>query len=352
MSSLEERLRSRIQAGGPIPFRDFMEEALYGEGGYYNRPELAIGRSGDFVTGSSYSPLFGRATSRLLRRLDRVLEAPAELLEAGYGGGEHLRAVLEVLEDHTKRRVRGWERHPRPLPPGAGAVERLEDIAPGEIEGLLFSYELFDAQPVHRLVGRQGEDPGELWVDWSSAKGFELRPGKLTDPGLVELLGERVELQEGQIADLSPAWRPLYRQLASRLGRGLVVTCDYGFEIERLLDPRIRFHGTLACYREHRVHRNPFLAVGEQDLTAHVDFTALREEGERQGLETLAFTRQARWLAACGIFEELVEASDATRLEAMTLLDGKGMGEEIRVLVQGRGVAAGDLFDLELLGRR
>lgn len=352
MSLLEERLRGRILADGPLPFRDFMEEALYGEGGYYSRPELSIGRSGDFVTGSSYSPLFGCATGRLLRRLDRVLNRPAELLEAGYGGGEHLRAVVEALGDHGRRRIRGWERQPRPLPPGTGAVGRLEEIKAGEIEGLIFSYELFDAQPVHRLVGREGEGPGELWVDWSEAHGFVVRLGQLTDPGLVKLLGDRVGLREGQIADLSPDWRPLYRQLASRLGKGLLVTCDYGFEIDRLLDPRVRFYGTLACYRHQRVHRNPFLAVGEQDLTAHVDFTALREEGERQGLETLAFTRQARWLAACGIFAELGEASDATRRQALTLLDGKGMGEEIRVLVQGRGVVVGDLFDLELLGGR
>ncbi|MEE8138900.1 MAG: SAM-dependent methyltransferase [Thermoanaerobaculia bacterium] len=350
MSSLSDRLRQRILSDGPIPFSEFMEEALYGEGGYYRRRDLPIGRSGDFVTGASLSPLFGQATAWLLRRLDRVLGSPAELLEAGYGNGEHLRAVLESLEGAASRRVRGWETTPRPLHDGAEPVGHLDEIDCGEIEGLIFSYELFDAQPVHRLIGREGSEPGELWVHWSEDAGFELEPGELSEFGLAALIEHGPALGPGQIADLSSAWRPLYRRLASRLGRGLVVTCDYGFEIERLLDPRVRFYGTLACYRSQTVHRNPMVAVGQQDLTAHVDFSALREEGERLGLETLAFTRQARWLAACGIFEGLEAADQVARLDAMTLLDPDGMGEEIRVLVQGRGVETRALFDLDLLG--
>ena len=347
MSLVSERLRGRIRSYGPIPFAEFMEEALFGEGGYYRRADLAIGPSGDFVTGSSLSPLFGRATARLLLRLDRALGRSAELLEAGYGDGRHLQAVLEAPE---ARVVRGWERFPRPLPEGARRVECLEEINRGEIEGLIFSYELFDAQPVHRLVGRKGGELGELWVDLGESGDYELRPGELSDPGLSALVKDSPALEPGQIADLSPAWRPLYRRLASRLGRGLVVTCDYGFEIERLLDPRVRFHGTLACYRRQTVHRNPLVDIGAQDLTAHVDFSALREEGERLGLRTLAFARQARWLAACGIFEGLESADQATRIDAMTLLDPEGMGEETRVLVQGRGVETRALFDPELLG--
>ena len=352
MSSVGERLCRRIRSDGPIRFAEFMEEALYGEGGYYRQGELPIGRSGDFVTGSSFSPLFGQATAQLLRRLDCVLGSAAELLEAGYGKAEHLRAVLDALNDPGSRTVRGWEKAPRPLPGGARQIAHLEEVDCGEIDGLIFSYELFDAQPVHRLIGREGCTLGELWVHWSDNGGLELQPGDLSEPGLAKLAAGAPTLRPGQIADLSPNWRPLYRRLASRLGRGLVVTCDYGFEIERLLDPRVRFHGTLACYRRQTVHRDPLVEVGEQDLTAHVDFSGLREEGERLGLETLAFTRQARWLAACGIFEGLDAADQAVRLGAVELLDPGGMGEEIRVLVQGRGVEGGELFDLEVLGGR
>jgi SAM-dependent MidA family methyltransferase len=349
MTAVEERLRDRIRSDGPIPFAVFMEEALYGEGGYYTRNNLAIGTDGDFVTGSSYSPLFGEATARTLHRLDGVLGRPADFLEAGYGSGTHLLAMMESLGEDGDRGVWGWDRYPRSLPAPARSIGHLDEIDGGVVDGLILSYELFDALPVHRLIRRQ-QGLGELWVDLGEDDSFRFVEGELSEPGLSRLLelGES-SLEPGQIADLAPGWRPLYRQLAERLGRGLLVTFDYGFELPRLLDPRVRYHGTLACYRRQRVHRDPFMQIGEQDLTAHVDFTALRAAGEDVGLETIAFTPQARWLGASGIFEGLEEAPPGRRLEAMTLLDPGGMGEEIRVLVQGRGVDPAEIFDLETL---
>ena len=328
-TALAQRMRDRIREGGAIPFARFMEEALYGEGGYYARPELPIGEEGDFVTGSTHSPLFGRATARLLRSLDDSSAGTADYLEAGFGGGIHLAEVAA----RAGGRVLGWDRIERPVPKGA---ERLGD--PGElgdrsIDGLIFSYELFDALPVHRLVGRR-QGLRELFVGLTPDGGFDWREGDLSDPRLAELPG--AELEEGQIADLAPGWRPLYRELARLLGRGLLVTCDYGFEAERLLDPRIRKHGTLACYRDQHVHRNPLLEPGSQDLTAHVDFSALIEEGEAAGLTTVALTRQAPWLAACGTLDEISDRPADERIQAIQLMDLSGMGEEIRVLVQSR----------------
>ena len=335
-------ISDRLRAALPLPFATFMEEALYGEGGYYRREDLAIGEAGDFVTGSSLSALFGRATARLLQRLDALLGRPAGLLEAGYGTGAHLAHLLSALPETERaaRRIWGWDRVARRIPEGATPVADLAELPDGGIDGLIFSYELFDALPFHRLIGRVDGSVGELWVDRGADGGdFAWREGELSDPALLALLRDPdVELQPGQIADLAPGWAPLYTGLARKLGRGLLVTCDYGYERERLLDPRVRKHGTLACYSRHRVHRNPFVLVGEQDLTAHVDFTALQRAGEAAGLTTFAFTRQALWLAASGLFEDLQEAPAETRVAAMTLLDGEGMGEDIRVLVQARGI--------------
>lgn len=344
---MRSRLRDRIRTTGPLPFADFMEEALYGEGGYYSREDLPIGEAGDFVTGASFSPLFGRVTARLLARLDRVLGRPAELFEAGYGSGVHLGNVVSSLLEGDNRRVRAWDRVVRTVPAGVERVDSLDEA--GEVEGLIFSYELFDALPVHRLIGRADGGIGELRVDLQEDE-FVWREGGLSDPELLGALREPdVTLRPGQVADMAPGWGPLYRDLARRLRRGLLVTCDYGFERERLFDPRVRLHGTLACYTRQRVHRNPFVLVGEQDLTAHVDFTTLIRAGEEAGLTTVALTRQALWLTACGLFEELQEADVATRHSAMALLDGEGMGEEIRVLVQARGVEIEKVFDPTLL---
>lgn len=327
-----------------------MEEALYGEGGYYNRQSLAIGPAGDFVTGASYSELFGRATARLLERLGRVLGRPADLLEAGCGDGRHLGAVASSAPEGS--RLWGWDRVRRPLPDGVGALANLDEL-PAPIEGLVFSYELFDALPVHRLVGRDDRSVGELWVVRGEDGRLAWDSGELSRPELADLLGSE-SLEPGQVADLAPGWVPLYRRLARSLGRGLLVTCDYGYERPRLLDSRVRRHGTLAAYRRHRVHRDALSDLGAQDLTAHVDFTALREAGEAAGLETLAFTRQALWLSALGIFEGLApEGEDAAELDlrqqAALLLDPEGMGEEIRVLVQARGVDAMRSLDSQIL---
>lgn len=352
MSLPADRLRARIRNEGPMPFAAFMEEALYGVGGYYNRSELPIGEEGDFVTGASWSPLFGRVTARLLGRLDRALGSPAELFEAGYGTGVHLGHVLAGFPPGSPARwMRAWDRVARPLPAGVEPVARLDLLPERSIRGLIFSYELFDALPVHRLIGREEGRVGELWVALDDRGDFAWRHGELSDRSLVELLdGPHVDLAPGQIADLSPGWRPLYGELARRLDRGLLVTCDYGFPKPQLLDGRIRFHGTLGCYRSHRAHRDPFRDVGRQDLTAHVDFSALIGAGEQEGLTTVALGRQALWLTACGLFDELKGADAATRRQAMDLLDGEGMGEEIRVLVQARGIDPAEIVDLQALG--
>lgn len=346
MPSVEERLRERL-AAGPIPFHDFMDEALYGKGGYYAGAEVPIGRRGDFVTGSSFSPLFGAATARLLERLDDALGAPADYLEGGYGNGAHLVAVAGAAgQDH---RLLAWDRVARPLPEGVLGVERLEEVPERSLTGLVFSYELFDALPVHRLVRREDGSLGELWVTLDPHGSFAWAEGELSAPDLPERCGlEADALEPGQIADLAPGWRPLMRALAARLERGLVVTCDYGYERARLLDARVRRTGTLACYRAHTVHRDPFRDVGRQDLTAHVDWTALAEEGEAAGLESVALSPQALWLTALGIFEDLEDADLPTRLAAATLLDPEGMGSDLKVLVQARGIEAEKLLSLDL----
>lgn len=329
-----------------MPFAEFMEEALYGPGGYYARERFPVGERGDFLTGSSL-PLFAQATVRLLRSLDSALGEPAELLEIGCGPGSHLAAVEAAS---PRRRLRGHDRVARPLAGGV-RVAGLEEVAERSVRGLIFSYELFDALPVHRLVRRE-PDLGELWVALDEAGAFGFEEGELSSPDLGALLGDAApDLAPGQVVDLAPGWRPLYRALARRLDRGLLVTCDYGYERARLLDARVRLHGTLAAYRQHRVHRDPFADPGEEDLTAHVDFTALREVGEQEGLTTLCFTRLAPWLVACGLFDALAGAAPATLQDARRLLDGEGMGHDIRVLAQGKGVDLGALVSEEMVAQ-
>lgn len=324
-------LARRIADHGPIPFAEFMERALYGAGGYYAVERPPIGRRGDFITGSR-SRLFAAATHRLLAALDRDLGARAQMLEVGYGDGRHLGHLVEL----GRRDVAGHDRVRRPLPPG---VEWRPDLVPGSVRGLVFSYELFDAQPVHRLIGREGGFR-ELWVgideEAEPERPFVWCERPPSTPALTDLVAG-VDPVDGQIVDVAPAVADLYRQLAATLEEGLLVTCDYGYRRARLMDPRVRRHGTLACYRDHTVHRDPFVDVGRQDLTAHVDFTTLTETGEAAGLCTLGFFKLAEWLTGLGIFDDLQGADRSVTEEAQRLLDPAGMGSEIKVLVQARG---------------
>lgn len=335
MSQVEDVLRRRLRESGSVTFAEFMEVALYGPGGYYARSPLPIGPGPDcdFATAPSLSPLFGNATARLLADLDLALGVEATVFEAGPGNGDHLSAVLA----QRPRSAVAWDRMRRPLPAEVRNVEQLASVPVSSIDGLVFSCELFDALPVHRLVGLGGGETGELWVDLDSADEFVWRTGELSDPILVDLLGGET-LEKGQVADVAPTAAPLYRELAGRLDRGCIVTCDYGFERPALFDARIRRHGTLACHRRHGVHRNPFVFVGDQDLTAWVDFTALRETGEALGLQTIGLFRLAEWLVRLDIFEDLQECNPTTRRGAIALLDPEGLGHDQQVLVQSRGV--------------
>lgn len=340
MNISEERLRRRLERDGPLSFKDFMQEALYGPDGYYRQASSPVGKHGDFITGSSVSPLFGRTTSRLLERLDHALGKRAELVEVGCGNGRHLEAIAATS---SGRSLKGSDLVARELPRGVEALVDIEQIPEGSVDGIVFSYELFDALPVHRLIGGEGGSVEELGVCLDSSGQFAWIRLPLSDEELPTLVGG--SLEPGQIADVTPEWGRLYGQLARRLRRGLILTFDYGYSRMRLFDTRVRHHGTLACYRHHQVHRDAFRDIGRQDLTAHIDFTTLIEVGESSGLRTECFTRQALWLAANGLFDDLAEADPATRLEARTLLDGEGMGEDIRVLVQSRAISTEDLWN-------
>jgi SAM-dependent MidA family methyltransferase len=159
-----------------------------------------------------------------------------------------------------------------------------------------------------------------------------------------------VELRVGQFADVTEGWGNAYREICDRVGRGLVVTFDYGFPSKQLFDPRIRMYGTAAAYRGHEVHRDLFADPGRQDLTAHVNFDDLERAGAETGFSTLVFTRQARFLLSIGITDhplfapleerDLVTAlkTQVARENARRLVLPDGIGDEIRVLVQGKGV--------------
>jgi len=357
------RIRAEIADGGPITFARFMERALYEpELGYYRASSARPGRSGDFLTAPETHPIFGGALARQLVQLWEVLARPAEfvLREHGAGGGTLAVAIVDRLRRDGSGlfdalRYEPVEIEPRRRPEiaarlsEAGFLGVLGD-ARGErrVIGCVLANEVLDALPVHWVEQRDGR-LREVMVDWrDDAFGEVLAPpssAALPD----RLAAEGIVLAEGQRAEISLAIDGWIEAAAASLERGLLLIVDYGHPAADLYGPR-RAAGTLLAYVNHRVHDDPYVNVGRQDLTAHVDLTAVERAAARAGLEPLGSTTQAEFLAGLGIDQLLAEAqrdpaatiesSLALRAGVMRLLDPAATGG-FRVLGFGRGLPAG-----------
>jgi len=332
-SPLVTHLQSRIRKEGPISFRDFMDEALYHpEFGYYTSARNPIGRQGDFYTSSDLDPIFAKLLARKFSRMAAALGIAPEsftILELGAGRGllareilQHQRFRYSILERSASMRERQRE-HLKGFD-----VDWLDDLPPG-LTGCIFSNEFFDALPVRRIVRRNGV-LREIFVtsDFSEVEG-----------DLQESLD--VPLAEGQLVDISSDARRWMTRIAASLDRGYHLAIDYGYE-DREFYARPR--GTLMCYWQHQVVEDPYIRIGEQDITAHVNFSDLIREGTAAGLATEEFCTQMDFLIQLGVLKELESIvpartiEDIQRLAAVKklILPG-GMGERFKVLVQRAG---------------
>jgi SAM-dependent MidA family methyltransferase len=359
---LVERLRDEIRASGPITFARFMERALYEPGlGYYTGAEERPGRGGDFLTAPETHPIFGWALSRQLDEVWQILGRPEPFVvrEHGAGSGALAVAILEGLVrdgsplraairyeavEVDARRLEAF----RERVTQAGHAEVLDRAASySPMVGVILANEVLDALPVHRVVARDGK-LRELYVDWAGGR-FVEHEGAPSSPSLeARLREEAIALRDGQRAEISLALDGWIAAAAADLERGVLMLVDYGYEAPELYSAR-RANGTLLAYVRHRAHDDPFRNIGRQDLTAHVDLTAVRRAAAEAGLQPLAVTTQAEFLVSLGIGDMLtaVQSDPSTSLESylglrssvVRLLDPTVTGK-FAVLAFARGIAA------------
>jgi SAM-dependent MidA family methyltransferase len=363
-----------VGRSGPITFERYMQLCLYHpEYGYYMQPRERTGVEGDYFTSADLHPVFARLVARQAAEMWELLGRPPQFtwVEMGPGRGLFARDFLDwtakslpdfdsaleyvAVEPAPRRReqiLRGT-----PLKKFR-VISSLEEMEP--VTGCLFSNELVDAFPVS-VVTRSGGRLKEIYV---TAEGDALREelGPLSDPAIARAVARYAnQLEEGHRVEVCLTAARWIRSVAEKLARGFVITIDYGDLAARLYTPE-RPRGTLLAYRRHATSEDFFSAPGEQDLTAHVNFSALRDAGREAGLEDSGLTTQEKFLMALGEasqFSELYDPgqTEVERLQARLKLkrlifpgdvEGPGgMGTIFKVLIQHRGVQAPRLTGLK-----
>ena len=348
-------IRADIEAnGGWISFARYMEQALYAPGmGYYSAGSTKFGEDGDFVTAPEISPLFARTLARQAAQVLR--EVGGDILELGAGTGRLAAQMLLALERmgmlpvryrilEVSAHLRSVQRETLAALLPEALIRRVEwlEALPPEIDGFVFGNEVLDALPVHLLVRHEGgiQERGVVW----QAERFAFQDQPLQSPVLHDGL-QGLALPDGYVTEVCPAAAGLVASLAGILRRGVLLFVDYGFPRGEYYHPQ-RATGTLMCHYRQQAHDDPLVYPGLQDITAHVDFTAVAEAGAGGGLDVLGFASQAQFLINCGITELLAEVSPhdmaaylPLATQAQKLLSPAEMGELFKVIAMGRGVA-------------
>ena len=366
--ALSEILAKRIRAGGPIPFAEYMRECLYHPvHGYYSRASAR--RFGDYYTSVDVHPIFGRLLARQFAEMWELLGSPRSfvVVESGAGVGRLAGHILDfsarelpafytaleyvAVERSSERRAEHAARLADHA--AAGRVSSAGEIPRAISAGCIFSNELLDALPAHRVVMQHGA-LREIHVGFEGA-GFTEVLGNPSTPALERYFHEQeITLEEGQQAEVCFEACDWIESAGRALQRGFVLTIDYGHEARALYDEHHN-RGTLLAYRDHTVTENLFDAPGEQDLTSHVNFTAVDLWGRRAGLLRTGLATQSQFLVALGRgneFADLYEPGQTeveklrARLLLKNLIHPEGLGGKFQVLIQHKGIATPRLTGL------
>ena len=374
--TLRQKIEQEIRERGPIPFSRYMELCLYDPDlGYYSRNAEQFGKAGDFYTSSDVHAVFGRLLTRQFDEMWRALGSPAqiEILELGPGRGLFAQDVLDWSEKKfpdffralhyrlvetsfvlRKRLQATLERHfaagrtslcsaSSTLGEGTTSVvpnkaAQARALAP-EVPVIVFANEFFDALPVEVLSPQ-----GELRI--SEKDGRLVEAWNVASPEALEFLDRySVHPEDGERIEASLIARCYMSLIAATVKRGFMIAIDYGYSRqEQLAGPH---RGTIATYRQHSESANPYEAPGEQDITAHVNFTGLTAAAEQGGMQVQPLLTQSQFLLGIGEHNQFADAFEECRLpqerakialQLKHLITPTGMGESFHVLIASKGI--------------
>ncbi len=364
--SIVSELKDRIEERGRVTFEEFMDIALYHpEYGYYTSKKARIGKEGDYYTSTDVHRAFGVCIMRQIEEMNLILNhSPLNVVEVGAGKGllcadillsameksptlfNELRYfIVEKSPDFIERQKRHIEE--LGLMDKVTWVPEIKEGLSGNI-GIVLSNELIDAFPVHKVRYSNGLW-NEIYVTTHNGELVEVS-GELSCNELSAFLSSFIphpsSLSDGYTTEVNLKAIDWIKGVGNRLQKGFVITIDYGYPQKELYSAE-RNRGTLMCYFKHQASEDPYLNIGEQDITTHIDFTSLAEAGRSAGLEVTGFTDQSYFLMGCGIEEEFqqLEAINAENIGAFKnnitlkkLLIPGGMGSTFKVLIQQKGM--------------
>jgi SAM-dependent MidA family methyltransferase len=363
MNELIEIIKSRIRRGGPITFANFMELALYEpEYGYYRSDRTRIGKEGDFYTSPCVHPAFGEIIGRFIHRACEKLDVQEfSVIEMGAGKGY---LALDVLDSIKRDQPRFYRKLNYSIVESSPSLieeqkEILKDhlhkvrflssvseIEDDEVTGVFISNELLDSFPFNRLKYIKS-DFQEIYVGLRNGEFTEILDTLSASELKTYIDRYGLEFMEGQEIEINLNAKKWMLNVSRVLRKGFVVTIDYGFKATELFDP-IRAKGTYMCFYKHGANENPYAHIGEQDITAHVDFSNLILVGNDAELETFKYTTQGQFLIDWGILDiiernnlrnqadELSYQKDILAIKNLFLPDL--MGGKFKVLIQAKNL--------------
>lgn len=347
---LTDIIIAQIEKDGPLSFHDFMEASLYYPGlGYYTGSRQRFGEQGDYFTSPYISPAFGAMIARQLEEMWQIMGQPAfTVVEYGAGSGMLCRDILSYLSKNTslykELQYCIIEKNPEQvfLHDKVRRLDNIEEIS--GFTGCILSNELVDNFAVHRI--KMEAELKEVYIDYQFKTFTEvLKPA----PAILKdyLQEQGVSLSPGYRTEINLEAADWIGSVAGALKSGYVMTIDYGYAAQELYSEKRR-EGTLMCFNKHTMNDLPYADIGKQDITTHVNFTALKEWGRKQGLNYCGLTNQAGFLLSLGLKEYLctialagMDLISAVKKEAFItrklLLE---MGERFKVLIQQKGLPA------------
>lgn len=346
---LSEILKKKIKKQGPVSFHDFMEMALYYPSlGYYNSERDKIGERGDYYTSPVLSSLFGELIGKQIEEMWFLLQKkPFTIVEFGAGTGALCSDILCYLKKNSalynelryciiEKSEAMKKQQKKILDEKVFWCRSLTEVPP--INGCILSNEVLDNFPVHKVVMKN--DLMEVFVNYKDRFEESLKPA---DERLKSYLKEQqIILPENYSTEINLQAIDWIKDIASNLNSGFVLTIDYGFPSEEFYSSK-RNSGTLICYKGHRVNNSPYSYIGKQDITAHVNFSALSCWGKKYGLKCTGFTTQAHFLRSLGLIGYLrkLELENPQKNRDFILQIQKlliDMGNKFKVLIQQKKV--------------